>query len=159
MRKADLEVGVDYRVKGYPAGRVRLEGLQGTERHPRMVSVSYYPTDQGGNDHANRTNPHYLSPQDIVARWDDQAEVERRERKAQLDSQAAQARVLLEAFGWTVAQPGHIRSFHDDPQPESWVESGYDGRRVVIRMDAFLRVVGSMPSARELLNQEVAGGA
>lgn len=71
MRKADVEVGVDYRVKGYPAGRVRLESLEGRTRH--RVTVTYYPTADGGDDRAASQGPQQITLADVVARKQAQA--------------------------------------------------------------------------------------
>jgi hypothetical protein len=128
MRKAELEEGVAYATKR--DGKVTVVDL-----NPRTPMGAKSP--QVGVMAEGGARSFMLAPVLITRRWDDPEEVAKRERKAELDAQSARARELLAALGLTVAYPGRVR-LREAANPQSWVESGYDGRRVVIRLDAFL---------------------
>jgi hypothetical protein len=148
MRKDELEPGVAYVTRH--DGKVTVVDLH--PPGPRGTASMKVQVRAEADDTFRQAGALFmLSPVLITRRWDDPTEVAKRERKAKLDAQSDRARELLAAMGLTVAYPGRRRSSGtDEPDPQSWVEGAFNGRRVVIALDAFLELIGTADVAKAL---------
>lgn len=131
MRKAELEVGVEYLVsRGYPNGRFKLDSLFG--KRPQRVR-GRFPDDEFYQDHEVE-----VSVRSIEKRWDDPGLVEKRKRTAERRKKIEEALEICRQHGLTTQQPRSLRT-PGTPHAEAW---GHGLEAVSIDVDAFIRAFG-----------------